>query len=110
MSQLQTDQEISGSTEVPFVSRHQPAAQIVECVLVGLVDQKLVGIGPPILPNSHRLPAPDELGPTPAKVLPAPAGQEGRLAVLSSVPALHGEDAEAVSDNSRADLEGLGEG
>ena len=48
--------------------------------------------------DGHRFASPDQLGAARAEAPPAPTGQVARLAGSRAVPALHGQDTEAVAD------------
>jgi hypothetical protein len=70
-----------------------------------LSDHELVRIGPPVHAHGHRFAAPDQLGPAPPEVAPAAHGQLRGLPGRGPVPALHGQDAEAVADARAVHLE-----
>src|ERR1035441_6701091 len=75
---------------------------------VGLVDDKLPGVGAPIGADGDGLAAPDEFCAALSESLPAAGHQLSGLAVGGSVPAFHGEDTEAVREWSIASRESAG--
>ena len=67
----------------------QAEAEVAQQPDRAVVDDELVGVGPPVVADGHRLAAPDELGPALAEALPPAADEVGRPAVGGAVPALH---------------------
>ena len=74
-----------------------------------LGHDELAGAAPALGADGDRLGAEDQLGAAQAPALPAPPGEVGGPAVGRAVPALHGQDGEAVADGAAVQRERLGE-
>ena len=72
---------------------------------VAITVKELVRIGTPILAHRKRLSAPDQLGAADPEAPPAPQGELPRIAVLGSIPALHGLYHPAVRGGFPADFQ-----
>ena len=83
--------------EARLVGRDEVVAQAGQRLPGRGADHELAGVGAAVVAHGGRLAAPDELRAGEAEVPPAAAGQLGRVAVGRAVPALHGQDAEAVA-------------
>src|SRR5690606_5804466 len=62
-----------------------------------------------VVPDGHRLAAPDQLRAARAEAPPAPDRELARLSVARPVPAFHRKDAEAIADAEAVALERTGE-
>ena len=98
VGQLEAHQEVVAPPEGPLVGRHQGLAQAGDPGGVLLVEDQLVGVGPPVRAHRHRLAPPDQLGPAEAEALPAPEHRRRDAPRGRPVPALHGLRAPAVPD------------
>jgi len=112
---LEPDQQVIGPAMGLEVGPEELLAEPDQIGQVGLVDQELIGVGPPVVADGHGLAAPDQLGAAPAEVPPSLAGQAGGAAILGAVPALHRQDREPVADRpgpglARASERGVGPG
>ncbi len=109
VGELDADDEIVGAAETPRVGRHEVLTQAGD-VGEGLVEHdELAGASAPLRADGDRLGAEDQLGAAQAPALPAPPGEFGGPAVSGTVPALHGQDREAVADGAAVELERPGE-
>ena len=109
---LQAHHEVVGGAlaEARLVGRDEVVAQARQRLPGRGADHELAGVRAAVVAHRGRLAAPDELRAGEAEVPPAAAGQLGRVAVGRAVPALHGQDAEAVAGAQAVGLERAGEG
>ncbi len=91
------------------VGGDQLGAQGGQVVDRALVDDQLVGVGPPVGADGGGL-GPHDPRPAGAEPPPAPAHEVGGAAVGLAVPSLHGQDAEPVGSPAPDDVEGGGQG
>ena len=112
VGELQAHHEVvrGALPEALLVGGHEVVAQAGERLPGRGVDHELAGVGAAVVAHGRGLAAPDQLGAGEAEVPPAAAGQLGRVAVRRAVPALHGQDAEAVAGPQAVRLEGASEG
>jgi hypothetical protein len=85
---------------------NERSSQAGQCACCFIGRKQLIGVGPSIMSHGDCLTTPDQLGATGAKIAPAPDGQLRRPSILGAVPALHWQDAEAISDIEAVKLEG----
>jgi len=101
MGELKADQQV-GAGPLYLVFGNEGLPQAGQLTQVRLVDQQLVRIGPTIVADGHRLPAPDQLRATRAEPAPAPQRQFARPAVSRPIPTLHRQNRETVADRHSA--------
>ncbi len=106
MSELETDHQVFSRVAMFGVRANERSSQAGQRASRFISGKQLIGVGPSIMPHGDCLATPDQLGAAGAKIAPAPNGQLRRPSILGAVPALHWQDAEAISDIEAVKLEG----
>lgn len=97
VGELKSDDQVRGGAMAGFMGGHQFLAQPGQGRGVGGDDDQLVGIGPALRTDRHRLTAEHELRAALAEPAPASADLVRRGAVRAGIPALHRMDAPPVA-------------
>ncbi len=110
VGELQADDEAVVRAAALAMGGHQLLAQPRDLFPGCVADHELRGVAAPVVTHGRRLAAPDELRPARAEPPPAPPRQLARRALGRAVPALHGQDAEAIRHPQAVLLERPAEG
>jgi hypothetical protein len=94
--ELEPDDEIIGGAEMRDVRGDEVLPQPLEIRQRRLCNHQLIRVCASIVPHRHCFAAPDHLRAALPEPLPAPSREIRRIAVGRAVPALHGQDGEAV--------------
>ena len=107
--ELKADEEIVGLAETLGMRADERFAETGELLFGVWADTELIGVGAAVVTHRDGFASPDQFRAAPAEVRPSASREIGRAAVECSVPAFHGQDAEAVADGDAVAFERLGE-